>query len=180
MDTDEKRPTPTLSTRLGSWIKRKVYCLAGNSRHRSDRCAGCGPCGAHKQKTDADGVEALDSDVKDSLLAIELSKPGYVDKETTMRMKEDYDDEVTLCPPPIFLLLISALEIGLYATQDGLELTDSQLIYNPCKRQQAWPRYMVYIFAHRDIAHLAGNIVAQVGSSITFTLATLCSCYCIV
>lgn len=65
----------------------------------------------------------------------------------------------------MFLLLISALEIGLFYTQDTrykYGYRDSQLLYNPCKRQEAWPRYLTYIFAHRDEWHLFGNMVAQV------------------
>jgi hypothetical protein len=46
------------------------------------------------------------------------------------------------CPPPIFMLLISALQIGMYFTQDSIscsgipEFKYSQLVYDPCMRYQ--------------------------------------------
>jgi membrane associated rhomboid family serine protease len=60
------------------------------------------------------------------------------------------------------LLLISALQLGLYYTQDvPLDAPNNQLIYNPCLRQEAWPRYLTYIFAHGNGSQLAANLIAQ-------------------
>jgi hypothetical protein len=64
------------------------------------------------------------------------------------QLKYDNNDELRLdklCyPPPIFTLLISALQIGMFFTQDNVAIasgregyfSNSQLVYNPCKRDE--------------------------------------------
>jgi hypothetical protein len=103
------------------------------------------------------GLSGLSGDESDTIVSSD-------DEEGSDLKEKDYSSLVRFChPPPIFLLLISALEIGMYFTQgEETDFSNSQLVYNPCKRQQAWPRYLMYVFTHQDAAHLAGNIMAQI------------------
>lgn len=60
-------------------------------------------------------------------------------------------------PPPIFMVLISVIQIALYLyyafeSGEGISATkpvpvDSPLILNPYKREQVW-RFVTYMFVH--------------------------------
>jgi hypothetical protein len=64
----------------------------------------------------------------------------------------DFSLEELCCPPPIFMLLISALQVGMYFTQDSISssgITDfknSQVVYDPCKRHQVNVTLKHFIF----------------------------------
>ncbi|KAI1700530.1 rhomboid family domain-containing protein [Ditylenchus destructor] len=73
-------------------------------------------------------------------------------------------------PPPIFLFLISIMQLAVYiyyAVSTGVGLsatkpvpTDSPFILNPHKKWEIW-RYVTYMFIHIGYVHLATNLVVQ-------------------
>ncbi|KAI6184335.1 Rhomboid protease [Aphelenchoides bicaudatus] len=73
-------------------------------------------------------------------------------------------------PPPLFMIIISVLEISFYlyyTFKDGghLEINgpqpiDSPYILNPNKKEQIW-RYLTYMFIHIGYLHLISNVVVQ-------------------
>jgi hypothetical protein len=65
------------------------------------------------------------------------------DETDTVKIKNTDTRITKLCyPPPIFMLLISALQVGMYFTQDSISSSgstsfkNSQIVYDPCKRHQ--------------------------------------------
>ncbi|CAG0916631.1 unnamed protein product [Notodromas monacha] len=84
-----------------------------------------------------------------------------------------YINEYSCFPPPLFIPLISAIEIALFAyfsyTTDvegpikavGPIPTESDLIYDPTKRYQAW-RFLSYMLVHAGWTHIIFNVLIQV------------------
>lgn len=88
-------------------------------------------------------------------------------------MKEDFLDHYNCRPPPIFMALISIIEIIvfiIYATElkdtaDPVTATSgvplySPFIYKPSRRYEAW-RYLTYLLIHQGYIHLIGNLIFQ-------------------
>ncbi|XP_070580348.1 rhomboid-related protein 3-like isoform X1 [Ptychodera flava] len=97
--------------------------------------------------------------------------------------RKTYVAGYSCCPPPIFMIFISCLEIGVYAfyamdAKRGVEndegiienaevdyLTgpipeNSPFLYKPAKRLELW-RFITYILIHAGLEHLLFNIVIQ-------------------
>uniref|UniRef100_A0A8R1HL10 rhomboid protease n=1 Tax=Caenorhabditis japonica TaxID=281687 RepID=A0A8R1HL10_CAEJA len=90
-----------------------------------------------------------------------------------------YIDSYTCCPPPIFMILISMIQIGLFIYfwyTDGSRSiwtdcagcfvthdhsTPGLLIFAPKLRAQAW-RFTSYMFLHAGLNHLLGNVFIQI------------------
>nr|XP_023014463.1 rhomboid-related protein 2-like isoform X1 [Leptinotarsa decemlineata] len=87
---------------------------------------------------------------------------SYEEEEKTL----DY----SCCPPPIFMVLISALEFALFIT-DELTQTDSTLtgsgatgkylLWDPAKKSEFW-RYVTYMFVHIGYQHIIVNLIVQI------------------
>ncbi|XP_052236328.1 rhomboid-related protein 2-like isoform X2 [Dreissena polymorpha] len=87
--------------------------------------------------------------------------------------KKDFLEHYTCCPPPIFMIIISVIEIVVfivYAMQlkgtadpvtaiSGVPLY-SPFIYKPSRRYEAW-RYLTYLLIHQGYMHLVGNLIFQ-------------------
>lgn len=89
-----------------------------------------------------------------------------------------YLEQFNCAPPPIFLLLISIIEIAVFVyysvqlgdvTATGPVPFDSALIYNPQRRGETW-RFMTYALIHAGILHLFFNILVQLGLGIPLEL----------
>lgn len=74
-----------------------------------------------------------------------------------------YEEHYTWCPPPVMLILISALELTLFImdqTSPGLGPSAKLFIYNPFKRNEAW-RFLTYMLVHIGYTHITINIIVQ-------------------
>jgi len=80
-----------------------------------------------------------------------------------------YYERYTCLPPPLFMLLISVAEIGVYiyyaALYDNWTTFPNELIYNPMifapqHREQVW-RFVSYMFLHAGIEHVGFNVLVQ-------------------
>lgn len=80
-----------------------------------------------------------------------------------------YIEEYNCFPPPIFLLLISLVEVGIFIyycvkfqelSASGPVPIQSPLIYNPYRRYEAW-RYLTYMFIHAGGVHIFFNLLVQ-------------------
>ncbi|XP_033731802.1 rhomboid-related protein 2-like [Pecten maximus] len=88
-------------------------------------------------------------------------------------MREDFIANYTCCPPPIFMITISIVEIIVFVVY-ALELKDtsnpvtantgvpsySPLIYLPKRRYEAW-RFVTYMFIHQGYLHIISNLIFQ-------------------
>ncbi|TRY84633.1 hypothetical protein DNTS_001358 [Danionella cerebrum] len=87
------------------------------------------------------------------------------------QLREDYLERANCCPPPIFIILISLVELGVfiyYAVWKpqkqwitlGTGIWESPLTYKPEKREEAW-RFLSYMFVHAGVEHIMGNMIMQ-------------------
>lgn len=88
-------------------------------------------------------------------------------------MREDFIANYTCCPPPIFMIIISIIEIIIFVVY-AMELKDSStpvtatsgvplyspLIYLPKRRYEAW-RFITYMFIHQGYLHIISNLIFQ-------------------
>ncbi|WAQ95848.1 RHBL3-like protein [Mya arenaria] len=83
--------------------------------------------------------------------------------------RQYYADNYTCCPPPLFVPLITFVEIGcfMYYSVDGGRLTingplplSSIFIYRPDRRIEIW-RFVFYMFIHAGWVHLLFNMLIQ-------------------
>ncbi|GAB6033720.1 hypothetical protein CHUAL_013833 [Chamberlinius hualienensis] len=88
---------------------------------------------------------------------------------TTTDAKGDYMNEYNCHPPPIFIILISIVELGVFIyyaiMMGGVYATgpvpmNSLLIYNPSRRYEAW-RYLSYMLIHSGYCHITFNLLMQ-------------------
>ena len=84
-----------------------------------------------------------------------------------------YAGECRLCPPPLFILLVTLLQLGTFVYHtlrladlgettawDGPAPLCSSLIYSPFLREQAW-RFLTYSLVHSGFSHLVLNLAMQ-------------------
>ncbi|KAM7312240.1 rhomboid-related protein 2 [Ixodes scapularis] len=80
-----------------------------------------------------------------------------------------YLDEYSCKPPPMFILLISLLEVATFIyycvvlhefSATGPVPMDSVFIYNPKRRKEAW-RYLTYMLTHAGAYHIFFNLLIQ-------------------
>ncbi|XP_010883661.1 rhomboid-related protein 2 [Esox lucius] len=86
-------------------------------------------------------------------------------------LHEQYLERANCCPPPIFIILISLAELGVFiyyavwkpqkqwVTLDQ-GIWNSPLTYKANKRQEAW-RFFSYMFVHAGVQHILGNLLMQ-------------------
>ncbi|KAL0103571.1 hypothetical protein PUN28_017676 [Cardiocondyla obscurior] len=89
---------------------------------------------------------------------------------TEERDRKYYADHYTCCPPPLFIILITLVELGFFAyytaamggvNPSGPVPIDSVFIYRPDKRLELW-RFAFYMFLHAGWLHLLFNLGVQV------------------
>ncbi|XP_039297527.1 rhomboid-related protein 2 isoform X2 [Nilaparvata lugens] len=79
----------------------------------------------------------------------------------------EYEDEYSCFPPPLCMVLVSVIEIAVFAYD--MYLTGDSIfgpaadffIYNPFKRSEFW-RFLTYMFVHAGIGHLVVNLMVQI------------------
>ncbi|UYV75293.1 RHBDL3 [Cordylochernes scorpioides] len=85
------------------------------------------------------------------------------------RDRRYYADHYTCCPPPLFVILVTLLELGIFIyyavtmgelTPQGPVPTDSLFIYRPDRRGQVW-RFLLYMLVHAGCVHLLFNLTVQ-------------------
>lgn len=85
--------------------------------------------------------------------------------------RQTYLDRANCCPPPIFIILISIAELGVFIyyavwkpQKQWVTLDEgiwrSPLTYKPEQRQEAW-RFISYMFVHAGVEHIVGNLIIQ-------------------
>ncbi|KAG5889306.1 hypothetical protein JTB14_031952 [Gonioctena quinquepunctata] len=88
---------------------------------------------------------------------------------TDDRDRKYYADHYTCCPPPLFIIFITLVELGFFLyyfiTTGELNPTgpvpiDSVFIYRPDKRSEIW-RFLLYMMLHAGWLHLGFNLVVQ-------------------
>ncbi|XP_077299822.1 rhomboid-related protein 3-like [Arctopsyche grandis] len=85
------------------------------------------------------------------------------------RDRKYYADNYTCCPPPLFIIFITLIELGFFAyytvTNGHAALAgpvpiDSIFIYRPDKKAEIW-RFFTYMFLHAGWLHLGFNLSVQ-------------------
>ncbi|XP_065214530.1 protein rhomboid isoform X2 [Planococcus citri] len=87
---------------------------------------------------------------------------------TDERDRKYYADHYTCCPPPLFIILITFIELGVftYYTVTTGEMNasgpvpDSIFVYRPDKKIQIW-RFIFYTVLHAGWLHLLFNLLVQ-------------------
>ena len=86
----------------------------------------------------------------------------------------EYLDQYSCWPPPVFLPMISIVELAIFAyhaaelKKRGEEvgwnspplIENSPLHFDPQKREEAW-RYVTYMFVHAGYSHILFNVFLQ-------------------
>ncbi|KAI2655091.1 Rhomboid-related protein 2 [Labeo rohita] len=86
-------------------------------------------------------------------------------------LRETYLERANCCPPPIFIILVSLAELGVFIyyavwkpQKQWVTLGDgiwrSPLTYKPEQREEAW-RFISYMFVHAGVEHIMGNMLMQ-------------------
>ncbi|KAI7806428.1 rhomboid-related protein 2 [Triplophysa rosa] len=86
-------------------------------------------------------------------------------------LQETYLERANCCPPPIFIILVSIVELAVfiyYAVWKpqkqwitlGVGIWESPLTYKPELREEAW-RFISYMFVHAGVEHILGNLLMQ-------------------
>ncbi|XP_050394389.1 rhomboid-related protein 2 isoform X1 [Patella vulgata] len=96
-----------------------------------------------------------------------------IDNIIPQSMKEDFIANYNCRPPPLFIPIISAIEIAVfiyYAVEleaQGRPITattgvdmSSPLVYRPSRRYEAW-RFLTYMFMHQGYIHILSNMIFQ-------------------
>ncbi|GFY67055.1 protein rhomboid [Trichonephila inaurata madagascariensis] len=148
------------SSSLEPLTRRAVFCLAGMSgkRTRSFRIAV-----QHRDREEL--LRERDRALFHSMVA-KIAHHFLADD----RDRKYYADRYTCCPPPLFILLVTLVELGFftYYTASTGEITttgpvpiDSPFIYRPDKREEVW-RFFFYMLLHAGWIHLLFNLLVQV------------------
>jgi len=100
---------------------------------------------------------------------IRYAAMAVVPKSQRRSIIRRYLEEYNCMPPPLFLLVISVLEISVFVyycvdlgqiSAIGPVPWKSPLIYDPCKRQEAW-RFITYMLIHAGFVHMFFNVLVQ-------------------
>eukprot|EP00092_Neocalanus_flemingeri_P058212 GFUD01069329.1.p1 GENE.GFUD01069329.1~~GFUD01069329.1.p1 ORF type:complete len:673 (+),score=125.66 GFUD01069329.1:195-2213(+) len=84
--------------------------------------------------------------------------------------KYTYQNQYSCSPPPLFMLLISLVQIAIFMFNSFQQIGDiglhgpvpycSYLIYNPNRKSEVW-RYLTYSLVHSGLFHVSFNILVQ-------------------
>lgn len=80
-------------------------------------------------------------------------RPGYGRSISEEEAQREYVDLLRCCPPPLSMVIVSVVEILLFALDaaegnvNGRGRTAQMLIYDPRWRYECW-RYVTYMFVH--------------------------------
>jgi len=83
--------------------------------------------------------------------------------------QEVYYEKYSCMPPPLFMILISLAEFGIYIYYAALynnwlsfppQLMNNPLIFNPKYKEQVW-RFFTYMFLHAGLEHVGFNVLVQ-------------------
>ncbi|XP_053207442.1 rhomboid-related protein 2-like [Panonychus citri] len=94
---------------------------------------------------------------------------AVVPKSQRQSVIRRYIEEYNCSPPPLFLMLISIVEIAVFIyycvkmktfSATGPVPFDSSLIYDPYRRYEVW-RYLTYALIHAGFFHLFFNLLVQ-------------------
>lgn len=100
---------------------------------------------------------------------IRYAAAAVVPKSRRQTAVNSYIQQYNCAPPPIFILLISIIEVAAYVyycvelkefSATGPVPFNSPLIYNPYRRFEAW-RYLTYALIHAGFIHVFFNIIVQ-------------------
>lgn len=89
---------------------------------------------------------------------------------TDERDRKYYADNYSCCPPPLFIIFITLVELGFFAyytvvtgevNPSGPVPINSIFIYRPDKRFEIW-RFLLYMVLHAGWLHLLFNLLVQV------------------
>ncbi|OQR66745.1 rhomboid-related protein 2-like [Tropilaelaps mercedesae] len=99
--------------------------------------------------------------------------PGTPDSDVTSNRRatfvRSYIEEYSCVPPPLFIIIISIIQVTVYVyysmemnewSANGPTPIKSPLIYNPHRRYEAW-RFLSYQFIHIGLYHILFNILMQ-------------------
>ena len=115
---------------------------------------------------DLEECERLSDDVPDATV-INLVTPRHLETAA-------YAVTIRTCPPPLFLILLSLLQTGVFCYHYYHLTTDhgqsiywtepaplcSSLIFSPQRRGQVW-RFITYSLVHSGLGHIILNIIVQ-------------------
>ena len=123
--------------------------------------------------TDKDGYICHDEYADLILQMEEMDDPDQKEKNAEMLdnlEKGAYAEVFRTCPPPLFMITISLLQVGIFIYYASLHHQSSSwtgnaplcssLIYNPHLRRQVW-RYLTYSLVHSGISHILLNVSMQ-------------------
>lgn len=100
---------------------------------------------------------------------IRYAAMAVVPKSARQSVIRRYLEEYSCLPPPVFIIIISIIEIAFFiyycvvlkeVSAIGPVPWQSSLIYNPCRRDQIW-RFGTYIFIHAGFYHVFFNVLIQ-------------------
>lgn len=83
------------------------------------------------------------------------------------RDRKYYIDTFKCCPPPYFIMLVSAVEVIFFVYHlltnetNATVPIDSIFIYRPDKKHEVW-RFLLYMLIHASFFHLTFNLIVQV------------------
>ena len=103
-----------------------------------------------------------------------MGDPNFISQVKGFVRAFAYVEEFHCYPPPLFMILITLLELAIFiyhvihlpehgqtVTWDGPVPYCSIFIYNPYRRYEAW-RYLTYMLVHIGIGHFVFNMIMQV------------------
>lgn len=111
-----------------------------------------------------------DVDLSKSTKKLEGMKK-YMEQYVNDMFPNYYHENYCRCrPPPIFIPLVTIIEIAVFiyycVTMNQCSANrpvpiQSPLIYDPSRRYEAW-RFLTYMFLHAGLVHIIGNLLIQI------------------